>query len=106
MFRLLILNTLGLGSNTPVQQRNVDQDDLLVYTLKGSPRRLVREYLQQKLGKGDVWVVNDSGSFAVIELTFSGYRITGTHKDKRFSSKKVELIIQEMNDYCSASSAA
>ena len=52
MFRLLILNTLGLGSNTPVQQRNVDQDDLLIYTLKGSPRRFVRDYLQKKLGKG------------------------------------------------------
>jgi len=102
MFRLLILNALGLGSNTPVQQRNVDQDDLLVYTLKGSPRRFVRDYLQKKLGKGDVWVVNDNGSFAVIELTFSGYRITGTHQGERFSSEKVEAIIAGMNQYCAS----
>jgi hypothetical protein len=91
---------MGLVSNTPTEDRKIDQDDLLVYTLKGSPRKFVREYLQQKLGQGDVWVINDEHSFAVVELTFSGYRITGSHDGLQFSSEKVEALIAGMNIYC------
>lgn len=105
MFRLLLLNTIGLASNTPTQERIIDQDDMLIYTLKGSPRRSVRTYLQSKLGRGDVWVINDENSFAVIELTYSGYRITGTHNGLRFSSDKVEAIIAGLNNYCESVAA-
>ena len=105
MFRLLLLNTIGLTSNTPTQERFIDKDDLLVYSLKGSPRRNVRGFLQAKLGKGDVWVINDNNSFAVIELTFSGYRITGTHKGMNFASEKVEGLIAGLNDYCASQAA-
>ena len=101
MFRLLLLNTIGLSSNTPTQERIIDQDDLLVYTLKGSPRKAV----QSQLGKGDVWVINDNNSFAVVELTFSGYRITGTHEGMRFSSEKVEALITGLNNHCSSAAA-
>ncbi|MCG8573835.1 MAG: hypothetical protein MI810_03030 [Flavobacteriales bacterium] len=102
MFRLFLLNSLGLGSNTPIQERNVNEDDLMIYTLKGSPRKFVRDYLQRQLGKGDVWVMDDNGSFAVIELTYSGYRITGTHDGRKFNSNKVEALIQGLNEYCSS----
>lgn len=100
MFRLLLLHTMGLASNTPSQERYVDQDDLLVYTLKGSPRKYVREFLQHQLGRGDVWVINEQDAFAVIELTFSGYRITGTHNGLRFTSEKVEALIAGLNNHC------
>ena len=72
MFRLLILNSLGLGANTPNQSRDIDNEDMMIYSLKGSPRKYVRQYLINELGLGDVWVLQDGVEFAVVELTFSG----------------------------------
>ncbi len=105
MFRLLLLQTIGLVSNTPTEDRKIDQDDLLVYSLKGSPRRLVRQYLTNRLGQGDVWVINDEHSFAVVELTFSGYRVTGSHNGLKFNSDNVEALIAGLNIYCESAAA-
>ncbi len=105
MFKLLILNSLGLGANTPNQTRNLDKENLLVYSLSGSPRKFVRNYLQNEFGKGDVWVINEHGDFAVIELTFSGYRITGSHDNcGEFKCKRVENLIESLNNYCRSAS--
>jgi len=102
MFRLLLLNSLGLGANTPVQNRNIDNsENLLVYSLKGSPRKFVHEFLQKKFGNGDVWLLQEGTDFAVVELTFSGYRITGTHDETgHFTCTKVESLIHSVNQYC------
>lgn len=103
MFRLLILHALGLGANTPQQNREIDKENLLVYSLKGSPRKLVHQYLYKEFGSGDVWVIQEGKAFAVVELTFTGYRITGTHDNNgRFSCVGVENLIQRMNIFCSA----
>lgn len=105
MFKLLIFNSLGLGANTPHQTRSLDQEDLMVYNLTGSPRKFVRNYLQNEFGNGDVWVIHDHGDFAVIELTFSGYRITGTHNNEgKFNCKRVEQLIEGLNNYCKLAS--
>lgn len=101
MFRLLLLNSLGLGANTPEHTRNLDQENLLVYSLKGSPRRFVHAYLQKQLGSGDVWLVQDGTDFAVIQLTFLGYQITGTHDNEgHFTCSKAEELIQGVNSFC------
>lgn len=101
MFKLLVLNSLGLGANTPHQSRNIDKENLLVYDLTGSPRKFVRSFLQNEFGNGDVWVIHEHGDFAVVELTFSGYRITGTHNNTgEFNCKQIEGLIKGLNEYC------
>ena len=105
MFRLLLMNSLGLSANTPSHSREIDKEDMMVYDLKGSPRKFVRDYLTHELGQGDVWVVQDGSSFAVVELTFSGFRITGTHDHNgHFHCHKAESLIEGVNAYCKRAS--